>query len=334
MATPHPPPHYKFRDPLSPKFASLLQQSSTRTNWGYGFLLIRTAPFEQDQSLDTLIWQTAMTRLLHNGYDPPPPGLMDYDVLPDLISLPVMTDPSLTNLSPCALRSRYLTWVDDFRHVYSAVDEQGNTINEFEAPGVSEDIKWDHCFLVMNGDSLRSLMAPPFGYHDPFLPRTGGAMLPNNSKRQRKEDKSEYHPWVIAVDTTLPFESSSALPYKYNGDKAPYPGWMRCSASSLEQLWNDMDMLDSLEQEIYPGRTYAGEMPLYTGGLPGRSAGLPQTKDEEDNDNMKGRYKFPVLPGRGIREKEKVEELVKEIEQVTGRKLGHDVCDCLGGSLV
>ncbi|KAM7215968.1 hypothetical protein V8F06_008631 [Rhypophila decipiens] len=328
------PPQHEFRDPLFPKFASLIQ-SSARTNWGYGFLLIRTAPIEKDESLDALIWHMAMTRLFHNGYDPPPPGSMDYDVLPDPITLPVMSDPSLTNLSPCDLRSRYLTWVDDFRLVYSTLDEQGNTIDGFEALDVGGDIKWDHCFLAVDEASLRCLMKPPFGYR-PSRPRTSHHHIPN-PKRQRKEKRSEYHPWVIAVDTTLPLPdspSSSALPYKYNGDKAPYPGWMRCSASSLEQLWNDIDMLDSFEDEIYPGRTYAGEVPLYTGGLPGRSVGLLRTTDEDEYNNKKGRYKFPVLPGRGIRDGEKVEELVKEIEQVTGRKLGHDVCDCLGGRLV
>lgn len=74
-----------------------------------------------------------------------------------------------------------------------------------------------------------------------------------------------------------------------------------------------------LEEQICTTREYTGQILLYNGG--GRKLIDPE-------GGLEGAYKFPRKHMRGPPAKEDVERWIKDIEQGTGKRFGHDACEC------
>jgi len=278
------------QDPLSPKFAQAILPFDDQK---WGFLIVRTARYDQDSALDTLQWSTAMQKVRSLAGREFPNGP------PDEISLPVLSDPSLTGLSFDKLRTRFKTWVDDFSISHASTNEYGDVLDGFGT--IQCDIR-RNCFLVIDDASLKSITD--------YVPDPMENAWENRGKPRQER------PWAIVVDRYTAIECG------YNGG-GPYPGWLRTQVPWLWELFDAIEMLDGspsvLEEQICTTRRYAGQILLYNG------VGVELIDPE---GGLEGAYKFPHLPGRGRQEKEDVDGIIEEIEKATGKRLGHDACEC------
>ncbi|ETS78080.1 hypothetical protein PFICI_10142 [Pestalotiopsis fici W106-1] len=83
--------------------------------------------------------------------------------------------------------------------------------------------------------------------------------------------------------------------YSSHDGRPEYPGWMRCRAWALVELWKDLDAVDEGMSELCPPRHHSGQILLYGGG-PG------DTLLEIESPLRDGMMHYPRGTCRGVME--------------------------------